>query len=234
MTEAKHVAALPGTQGLMAADQLVVCHAAIGQRHGAPGLDADPAPERKARPQYHRIQQVALEAHILRDRAVVERAGQGRDEVDVPGGSALQKAAARDLDQDLDLGRLQRSVPGPWLAALACVHSARLHSPTLAEKRGEFWQIGANRRRGSDTQESGADPLATTAHRDPAQRNSGARPSWYLCRMHRAWRGHAGNGSYAVRANPNIALGDNELQQTPKYYWEDFKMGPAPSSSIQQ
>jgi acyl dehydratase len=38
-------------------------------------------------------------------------------------------------------------------------------------------------------------------------------------------RSHAANGSYAVRANPNIALGDNELQQTPKYYWEDFKVG---------
>jgi hypothetical protein len=139
--EAKNVAALLSTQRVMAADQLVVCHAAIGQRHGAPGLDVYPATARKAGPEHHRIQQVALEAQVLRHRAVIERAGQRRDEVDVTAGPALQKAAAWDLDQNLDLGWFLRSVPERGFTWFGSVHSARVHSPQQAEKRREIRQI---------------------------------------------------------------------------------------------
>ena len=59
-----------------AADQLVVGHTAIDECYGAPGGHAHASAEWQARPQQDGIQKIAFEADVLRDRAVVVRAGQ--------------------------------------------------------------------------------------------------------------------------------------------------------------
>src|SRR6185295_19490469 len=80
-------------------------HAAIDEGDRAPGLHREPRAEGEARAEHHRVQKVALQADVLRHRAVVERAGKWRDEVDLSGRAALEEAAARHLDHDLELGR---------------------------------------------------------------------------------------------------------------------------------
>ena len=75
MEKPKNVAAFFNQQCAMAADELVVCHAAISQGHRAPGFDMDPGSARKAGPEHHRIQEVAFKAEVLRYRTVVEGAG---------------------------------------------------------------------------------------------------------------------------------------------------------------
>ncbi len=109
MKEAKHFVAVLRAQWLVTADQLVVSHATISKYHSAPGLHPDPTAARKARPEYHCIQQIAFKAYVLWHRAVVERTGEWGDEVDVSAGPAFQKAATRDLDQDLELRELMGS-----------------------------------------------------------------------------------------------------------------------------
>src|SRR5882762_5612685 len=88
---------------MIAAHHFVVGHAAIGENNAAPSLHAHAAPNWQPGTQHHCIQQVAFEAEVLRHRAIVEGAGQRRDEVDMPGGTALEKAAARNLDFDFKL-----------------------------------------------------------------------------------------------------------------------------------
>src|SRR5205807_3190916 len=88
---------------VIAAHHFVVGHAAIGEHHGAPSLHAYAVPNGQARTQHHGIEEVAFKPDVLRHRAVIERAGQRRDEVDMPGGAALEKAASRNLDFDFKL-----------------------------------------------------------------------------------------------------------------------------------
>src|SRR5882724_2805821 len=118
----EHVAALQRARRVLAADELVVRHAAVGQSHGSPCLDPYPRAQRQARSEHQRVQQVAFESQVNRHGAVVERAGQRRDEVDMPGGPALEKAAPRNLDHHLDLRRFGRCLRGP--AVLRVLHRA--------------------------------------------------------------------------------------------------------------
>jgi hypothetical protein len=93
---------------LIAADQFVVRHAAVGQDHGAPRLDPHMRAEWKARPEHHRVEQVAFESYVGGHRAIVERARQRRYEIDSAGRPALDEAAAWNLDDHVHLGP-----PGP-------------------------------------------------------------------------------------------------------------------------
>jgi len=63
--------------------------------------------ERQSRSEHDGVEQVAFETQKIGHCAVVEGTGQGRHEIDVPGRSALQEAAARHLDHDLELGRIE-------------------------------------------------------------------------------------------------------------------------------
>jgi hypothetical protein len=103
--KSKNVAARRCVQRPIAADELVVHHAAVSQRHGSPRLDPCPRAERKARSEHQRIEQIAFESHMTRHGAIVVRTRQWRDEVDVTGGSAFQKAAAWNFDDYIDLRR---------------------------------------------------------------------------------------------------------------------------------
>ncbi len=130
--KAKHPAALRGVQWMVAADELVVHHPAVGQYHCPPCLDACPRAEWQARSQHHSVQQVAFQSYEIRHGAIVERARQGRDEVDVTGGSTFQKAAAGNLDHDLDLGRVRRRCGGRTALVALVVHCLRLPQPDVA------------------------------------------------------------------------------------------------------
>jgi arginine utilization protein RocB len=101
MEEAQHVGAFLAARTLRAADQLVVGHAAVGQRDRAPRPHPQAGTEAQTRTEHQRVEQIAFEAQVRRYRAVVERARQRRHEVDATGQAALQEAAARHLDHDL-------------------------------------------------------------------------------------------------------------------------------------
>lgn len=90
---------------MLAADELVIRHAAVGQDHGAPCLDPYPRTERKTRSKQHRIEQIAFESDMARHGTVVERARQWRDEVEVTARPALEETAARNFNYDFDLRR---------------------------------------------------------------------------------------------------------------------------------
>ena len=88
---------------MIAADEFVVAHAAIGQRHSAPRPDPNLRAQREARPKYQGVKQVALESYVGWHRAIIERARQRRDEVHSAGRPAFEKAAPRDFDHHLQL-----------------------------------------------------------------------------------------------------------------------------------
>jgi hypothetical protein len=124
--EAEHLAARRWSQWALAADEFVVRHASVGQNYGSPCLDPFSRAERKARSEHHRVQQIAFLSQVARHGAVVERTRQRRDEVEVTGGSTLQKAATRNFDYHVDLGRL-KGVPARKASTQVCiVHRASI------------------------------------------------------------------------------------------------------------
>jgi hypothetical protein len=134
--EAKHLAARRWIQRALAADEFVVRHAAVGQDYGSPRLDLFSRAKRKARSEHHGVQQIAFLSQMAWHGAVVERARQRRDEVEVTGGSAFQKAATRNLDDHIDLGRL-RGVP----AGRAATQVLIIHRTSISREqpRGMPW-----------------------------------------------------------------------------------------------
>jgi len=132
--KAEDLAARRWVRRAVAADEFVVRHAAVGQCHGSPRLESCPRAPRQARSEHQRVQQVAFKPQMTRHRAVVERARQGRDEVDVTGGSAFQKAAARNFYYHLDLWRLRCPVAGRVSTIVRVVHS-----PSLPQSW--FWSV---------------------------------------------------------------------------------------------
>src|SRR5574338_1694702 len=95
---------------MIAADEFVIAHAPVSQNDGAPGFYTNPRAQWQSRSQHHRIQQITFKSHQLRYGTVVEWARQGRDEIHMSGGSALQKTAARDLNDDIYLRQLIAAV----------------------------------------------------------------------------------------------------------------------------
>src|SRR6185436_8280959 len=71
--ETKHAAARRSIQRMLAADELVVGHSAVGQYDGPPCLHEEPRSVREARTEHDRIQEVPFEPEMRRHRAVVER-----------------------------------------------------------------------------------------------------------------------------------------------------------------
>jgi len=76
---------LPRCGGSRAADYLVVVHAAVGQSHSAHGLYGYAFAALQARSQYDGIKQVTFQANVLVDRAIVKRARERRDKIQLPG-----------------------------------------------------------------------------------------------------------------------------------------------------
>ena len=97
---------------MLAADQLVVRHAAIREYHRAPRARAHRRPVRAPLAEHDCIEQVAFESDEALGGAVVVRAWQRRDEVDVSRRPPLDEAPARDLDRDVDADgrRMQRGI----------------------------------------------------------------------------------------------------------------------------
>lgn len=108
--EAEDGAPLSVIQWLSAAHELVIRHAPVSHHHGAPRPHRCACPTWQARTKHNRIERIALPSNVPWRRAVVERAGQRRDEVDAPAGRTLDKAASRDLDHNFDLRRLLLSI----------------------------------------------------------------------------------------------------------------------------
>lgn len=88
---------------MVATDELLVGHAAVGENHRSPCLDPYAGPERQARPKHHRVQQITFKSQVSRHGTIVERTRQGRDEIHMAGGTALEKTASRDFDDYLYL-----------------------------------------------------------------------------------------------------------------------------------
>ena len=105
--KSKYSSALRWIQGAAAANEFVVRHAAVCQRHSSPCLDAYPRGERQTRSEHHCIQEIVFKTQVTRDRPIVKRAWQRRDEVDMAIGPSLQKATAWNLDHNLHLGRFR-------------------------------------------------------------------------------------------------------------------------------
>lgn len=97
--------AIRGARLRITANQLVVGHPAIGQRNRTPGSDLGSRSTTQALAEHHCIQQIAFQPYVARHRAIVERAGQRRNEVDAAKRPSLQKAAAGYLDKDFQLRR---------------------------------------------------------------------------------------------------------------------------------
>src|SRR5690606_23891133 len=79
MKEAQHALTLVRGERGVAADQLVIDHAAVAEGDGGPGLDAHLGAERQARAEDDGIEKVAFEAEELRHRPVIEGAGKRRN-----------------------------------------------------------------------------------------------------------------------------------------------------------
>jgi len=103
--EAKDLLPLSRCDGTIAANQLVVRHSTIGKRDRTPRERAKSRPQRTPGTEHERIEQVALQTDEAIGRAVVVRARQRRNEIDVPGRPALHEASARDLDRYVDRDR---------------------------------------------------------------------------------------------------------------------------------
>ena len=71
--------------GIRAADYLVVVYASVGQSHSAHGLYGYAFAALQARSQYDGIKQVTFQANVLVDGAIVKRARERRDKIQLPG-----------------------------------------------------------------------------------------------------------------------------------------------------
>jgi hypothetical protein len=60
--EAEHLVTRRWIQRTLAADKLVVRHAAVGQDYSSPSFDPSSRAERKARSEHHRVKQIAFES----------------------------------------------------------------------------------------------------------------------------------------------------------------------------
>ena len=65
---------LPRVQRLVAANELVVDHAAIHHGNCTPRLDSQARAGRQAGPEHYRIEEIALQPQVLRHGPVIERA----------------------------------------------------------------------------------------------------------------------------------------------------------------
>ena len=116
MKKSQDPSALRGFHRAIAADEFVVGHATVCQDNSTPRPDAYLGAERKARSKHQCVEQIAFTSQVARHRAVIERAGQGRDEVHVAGGPAFEKAASRNLDHYVYLWHhlnICGNAPGP-------------------------------------------------------------------------------------------------------------------------
>ncbi len=111
-------------QRLVGADEFVVAHAAIREGHRSPDLDMHTCAKRKARSKHECVEQIALEAQKARHGTIIEWTWQRRNEIDVAGGPAFEKAASRNLDYDVDF-RYQCFAP-TGSSVIRVVHSASL------------------------------------------------------------------------------------------------------------
>ena len=59
-------------------------------------------PPRKTRAEHDRIQKITIQSDERRNRAIVERAGKGRDKIQFSCGAPLQKAASGYLNNNLN------------------------------------------------------------------------------------------------------------------------------------
>src|SRR6185295_12284016 len=107
--EAQHPAEVGGAGSMLAADQLVVRHAAIRHRDRSPRAEPSARAEAQARAEHEGVEQIALESEMRRHCAVVEWTRQRRDEIDAAARSALEKTAARHFDHHVDFEGLQYS-----------------------------------------------------------------------------------------------------------------------------
>jgi hypothetical protein len=108
----EHLPAFRWFERAFAADELVVRHAAVGEDYRSPRLDPSSRAARKTWSEHYRVKQIAFKSHVARHGAVVERARQGRDEVEVTGGSAFQKATPRNFDDHVNFRRLRDFLAG--------------------------------------------------------------------------------------------------------------------------
>jgi len=116
---------------------------------------------RYPRAEYHRIQQIAFKSQKAWYRAVVERARQRRDEVDVPGGSAFQKAPSRHFDYHFDFERRKRFLAGKVLAIVRIAHRASISQLKLLSM--QVGGVPSTPRRSENVDNTG--PFATGASR---------------------------------------------------------------------
>lgn len=98
--------ALPEGNRMLATDQFVIIHTAVCETYGAKYLNSHPGTSLQAWSKYNGIQVISLKTYVLFYGTVVERAGKGRDKVQLFAGSPLQKAAAGNLYDDFQLWRL--------------------------------------------------------------------------------------------------------------------------------
>jgi hypothetical protein len=82
--------------------------------------------EWKAPPEHQRVEQIAFKTYIGGYRAIVKRARQGRNEIHLAGGPALNEAAAWDLDYYIHLRSRGQclAVDGP--VVICAIHFASL------------------------------------------------------------------------------------------------------------
>ena len=81
-------------------NDLVVVHHTVAQAHGSVRGDLDPLAASQARAEHQRVQQVAFEADVVGNRAVIERTRQRGDEIQLAKAASFQEAPLRDLDHD--------------------------------------------------------------------------------------------------------------------------------------
>jgi hypothetical protein len=101
--ESKDHAPLCGSHTVTTADQFIVRHAAIGQDNGSPRPHPYVRAEWKPRPEHQRVEQIAFKSNIGRYRAIIERARQGRNKINLAGRPAFDEATAGNLDNDIQL-----------------------------------------------------------------------------------------------------------------------------------
>ncbi len=86
----------------MTAYYFVVMKSLVNQANSSPGINSYRCAPRKPRTEHYRIQQIAIQSDECRNRAIVERAGEGGNKIQLSGGAPFQKAATRYLNDDLD------------------------------------------------------------------------------------------------------------------------------------
>ena len=104
MEKSKYLFSLRRIWGNVTTDKLVICQATIYQCHSPPNLDPYPLAQWQARTKYQRVQQITFKAKVTRHGAIIVRAWQRGDKIDLTSGPALQKATTRNLDYYLNHG----------------------------------------------------------------------------------------------------------------------------------